>query len=227
MKNFSPRKLLQTVLRVLTFPRRYDIVSVTARSAFGISTAHYLVRFFVYGGFRVSELPSQVIVPEFPQTTKTISRGRVSSGKICPKCNGIKHLYSLSCRKCMKRSINGRWIGEQKVTYFKWRKIVTAELKRRDGNSCGYCGIAWPQLEYHVDHIIPASRGGGDELDNLVLACEFCNMAKHDHDVLVFLRWFSHLRSSGFECKARPIVNSYLEHAEAAIHDRLQKSWFE
>jgi hypothetical protein len=34
-----------------------------------------------------------------------------------------------------------------------------------------------------VDHILPLAAGGGDELENLWLACRSCNEFKHDHTV--------------------------------------------
>jgi hypothetical protein len=55
------------------------------------------------------------------------------------------------------------------------RKRVRA-LIDRDGDGCRYCKKIFPH--YHVDHVIPRSRGGPDEMDNLVLACPACNMAK-------------------------------------------------
>jgi hypothetical protein len=33
---------------------------------------------------------------------------------------------------------------------------------------------------FHVDHIIPQSLGGTNDLSNLALACQPCNAAKHD-----------------------------------------------
>ncbi len=33
---------------------------------------------------------------------------------------------------------------------------------------------------YHLDHIIPASKGGTNELDNLQIACKYANYAKND-----------------------------------------------
>lgn len=39
------------------------------------------------------------------------------------------------------------------------------------GHYCTYCGSA---LDLQIDHIIPQSSGGTDELRNLVLACGMC-----------------------------------------------------
>jgi hypothetical protein len=41
---------------------------------------------------------------------------------------------------------------------------------------CAYCGAAGAKLQW--EHILPLSRGGSDTVDNLVLACAPCNLAK-------------------------------------------------
>ena len=48
----------------------------------------------------------------------------------------------------------------------------------QDGQCC-YCGALLPD-GYHVDHVIPLSRGGSNSPDNLVLACPTCNCSKND-----------------------------------------------
>lgn len=44
------------------------------------------------------------------------------------------------------------------------------------GSACVYCGDEASELE--IEHIVPITRGGTDELTNLTLACKKCNMAK-------------------------------------------------
>ena len=48
----------------------------------------------------------------------------------------------------------------------------------RDGWACRYCGTAVSLRTAHVDHVIPHSRGGSSDADNLVAACARCNLAK-------------------------------------------------
>jgi hypothetical protein len=49
----------------------------------------------------------------------------------------------------------------------------------RDNYTCRYCGGKAPNVELHVDHIVPKARGGRDELSNLVTSCRRCNLGKH------------------------------------------------
>lgn len=48
----------------------------------------------------------------------------------------------------------------------------------RDGEACRYCGKN--QKPFHIDHVIPVSRGGKNTLENLVVSCEKCNTTKKD-----------------------------------------------
>lgn len=53
------------------------------------------------------------------------------------------------------------------------------EVFKRDGYRCVECGASVEDgATLHIDHIIPVSRGGYDELDNLQTLCKECNMNK-------------------------------------------------
>ena len=45
---------------------------------------------------------------------------------------------------------------------------------------CAYCGV---ELEYdgvwHMEHILPRSRGGKNEISNMLATCGKCNCRKH------------------------------------------------
>lgn len=45
----------------------------------------------------------------------------------------------------------------------------------RDGNKCSYCNS---KENLTIDHIIPSSRGGGNDFLNLVCCCISCNTKK-------------------------------------------------
>lgn len=56
-----------------------------------------------------------------------------------------------------------------------------ASLLVRDGCTCQYCGRRLPPARLTIDHVIPRSRGGSDDWNNLVVACIECNARKGDH----------------------------------------------
>ena len=54
------------------------------------------------------------------------------------------------------------------------------DVFRRDKFVCQYCGACGPNVELEVDHVIPVSRGGTDDMSNLKTACFNCNRGKGD-----------------------------------------------
>ena len=56
-----------------------------------------------------------------------------------------------------------------------WQE-ARASVLERDGNVCRYCGSETDSP--HVDHITPRCKGGGDRIENLVVACPACNLSK-------------------------------------------------
>lgn len=52
------------------------------------------------------------------------------------------------------------------------------EVLRRDGFACRYCGATGDDAALEVDHIEPRSKGGSDDIDNLITACFACNRGK-------------------------------------------------
>ena len=64
------------------------------------------------------------------------------------------------------------------VTYIP--AALRREVRRRAGNRCEYCGIHEADTEYgcEADHIVSEKHGGKTELENLALACFFCNRNK-------------------------------------------------
>lgn len=89
--------------------------------------------------------------------------------------------------------VSGSAIGDRenfRFVNFTYRKLIgrsatlsaiLAENKKlfAFGNVCAYCGSSGV---LHWEHIIPASRGGPDVIDNMVRACAPCNLAKGSRD---------------------------------------------
>jgi len=59
-------------------------------------------------------------------------------------------------------------------------KKLRFEVFKRDGFQCAYCGQTPPAVALEVDHIDPKSKGGKDDIDNLITACFNCNRGKRD-----------------------------------------------
>jgi hypothetical protein len=54
------------------------------------------------------------------------------------------------------------------------------QILARDEFRCRYCGRTSLEVALHVDHIMPASKGGKTESQNLITACADCNIGKSD-----------------------------------------------
>ena len=52
------------------------------------------------------------------------------------------------------------------------------EVLRRDNFTCRYCGRKAPQVELHIDHVIPWKDVKKHDINNLVTSCKDCNLGK-------------------------------------------------
>jgi hypothetical protein len=57
-------------------------------------------------------------------------------------------------------------------------KKIRFEVFKRDGFKCQYCGQTPPAVTLEVDHINPISKGGEDDINNLITSCFDCNRGK-------------------------------------------------
>jgi len=84
----------------------------------------------------------------------------------CLKCHHGKPPYRKPIRK-QKR--NGRGTLQKKR-----RRLLKANPK------CAYCDCELKWETATLDHVVPRSKGGTNAMDNLVLACQPCNVRKAD-----------------------------------------------
>lgn len=57
-------------------------------------------------------------------------------------------------------------------------RALELAVYQRDGFKCRYCGWEGPASGFEIDHVIPRSKGGADEMLNLAVACWPCNHHK-------------------------------------------------
>jgi ATP adenylyltransferase len=66
---------------------------------------------------------------------------------------------------------------------------VRYDVLKRD-RKCVLCGAA-PEIDsdvrLHVDHIVPRSKGGSNEISNLQVLCSECNLGKSNRDDTAFV----------------------------------------
>jgi 5-methylcytosine-specific restriction endonuclease McrA len=67
-----------------------------------------------------------------------------------------------------------------------------AKLEAYQG-MCAYCGVNKADTK---DHVLPLSKGGSNNIDNIVPACLSCNSSKRDKSVLL---WKSKLQIAGYK----------------------------
>ena len=59
-----------------------------------------------------------------------------------------------------------------------WPKGLKRELMRRQDNTCVYCGYRRIARSLDIDHVVPAIRGGSNDVSNLQVKCRPCNQRK-------------------------------------------------
>ena len=57
-------------------------------------------------------------------------------------------------------------------------KRTRFDVLKRDKFTCQYCGKSAPDVVLHIDHIVPVSKGGTNDIINLVTSCAECNLGK-------------------------------------------------
>jgi hypothetical protein len=73
-------------------------------------------------------------------------------------------------------------------------KELDTKIRAQAKNRCGYCLVPQKLISYklEIEHLFPKGKGGGNEEENLWLACRQCNLSKgtktHGFDTLTFKR---------------------------------------
>lgn len=96
-------------------------------------------------------------------------------------CQYISYaLVSIFNKKGFPRLNSDGLINIEQVTRKKWPSWVSNTLKARERSRCANCQNSISELdcEFHIDHIVPLSLGGCNDIVNLQLLCSKCNLTK-------------------------------------------------
>lgn len=110
---------------------------------------------------------------------------------------------------------------------------VRLKVLIRDGFRCTYCGATKEDDRLEVDHVIPVSRGGTDDIGNLVAACRRCNIGKGRNEVVdvvdsdkgVYVRRLSHGRFDGTGELVSPVPDVVLMNQAARNWPQVIEEW--
>ena len=65
----------------------------------------------------------------------------------------------------------------------KLSRKIRFEVFKRDSFACIYCGRKAPEVILEIDHVIPVSENGSNDLLNLVTSCFECNRGKSNRQL--------------------------------------------
>ena len=61
---------------------------------------------------------------------------------------------------------------------FHYVSFSRVNIYARDAHRCQYCGKGFPVCELTFDHVVPVSKGGRKDWENIVTSCICCNRRK-------------------------------------------------
>jgi 5-methylcytosine-specific restriction endonuclease McrA len=130
--------------------------------------------------------------PEHRSKIGFTRKGKPFTGKATFSWRGKK--FSEEHRRRLSISHGGKHFGDEK--YKRWMKNKRNRMKRSNGGfhtfgewdtlkaqynwTCPSCRKPEPLIQLTEDHIIPISKGGTDNIENIQPLCKICNCKKRD-----------------------------------------------
>ncbi|MGH7666898.1 MAG: HNH endonuclease, partial [Candidatus Dormibacteria bacterium] len=105
----------------------------------------------------------------------------------CEDCQGLRFWAF----RCAARTAKLRG-GQRRRDSLRAARRAPVDLEFiyvRDRGTCGLCGERVADADLSLDHVIPISKGGLHQPDNVQLAHRSCNSRKYDRDLSRAGRW--------------------------------------
>ncbi len=83
-------------------------------------------------------------------------------------------IYNQKSKAIRRALVASADIGDLRIIAVWWKSV-----KSHRETKCFWCKKSVSVKVIHCDHIVPISRGGGHNVENLCVACPECNHAKH------------------------------------------------
>lgn len=101
----------------------------------------------------------------------------------------LKHTWAGNLARITGRTLTCQQCNRPPI---KWHTELRMRIRNSTNNQCYYCRVTFDSngapTSMQVDHYWPWSKGGSNELANLVPACRTCNLRKKDYPPWVFAR---------------------------------------
>ncbi len=159
----------------------------------GVATVRQLAQAFLgqdesqllYYEKRIKEMPVRVLTSH-----QVIEReGELVSLKVSTLTLQQRARLRMLCEQRMQEFIEARGLDTWGYRLGELDPVpdsIRYQVLRAADQRCALCGVTARESALHVDHIIPRSRGGSNELSNLQALCATCNQAKGNRDTKDF-----------------------------------------
>lgn len=104
--------------------------------------------------------------------------GRTSARARAWRARNLQHYRITAVLAMQKRKARIRQAPGNGITREQWSEILEVF-----GHACAYCLNPGTDM----DHLVPLTRGGAHDPENIVPACKSCNSRKHNHSLLKFV----------------------------------------
>ena len=98
----------------------------------------------------------------------------------------LQHNLRSSNRQNLKRALEYYNNGKSHKLPTKSPSRLLLKLYEIQNHNCPYCSNNMKD-DIHIDHIIPLSKNGSNEVNNLILCCSSCNLRKNAKELDIWL----------------------------------------